>query len=274
VIPGIGGHHENDYIKNFVSICQKYHKGKFRIVVMNWPGCGDSPLTDHIIPFGEVEDLQIVINHISQQHPKAPIFAVGFSAGSNLLVRYLGQERTNSSPITAAIVMSNGYDAQFGVEKLNDPFMIYAVTKKMKMTFKRNLEKFESMTHIHPPSVLSARSIQEFDEHLTLKLLRKDAAEYYKSSSCYEQLQHIKIPILLLNAHDDPIVHPQLISHPKKAIDDKKNHNLILATTKYGGHLGWIQGGFFTVKQETWAENVAMEFIEAIWKILEDEREE
>jgi len=265
IIPGIAGHYDNDYVKNFVHFCKDI--GKYRVVVMNWPGCGDSPLTCRIIPFGEVSDLSLVMHTIHHSFPKAPIFIVGFSAGSNLLVRYLGEVGTNDH-IHCSVIMGNGYDAEAGIEKLSNPFMIWAITRKMKDTFKRNLDKFVTATHIHPPSVLSSKSIKEFDQHLTLKLLGKLPSEYYQSSSCHTHLQNIKIPTLLLNSHDDPIVHPELIDHPRTVAN--KNHNLILATTQYGGHLGWIQGGMFTTNKFTWAENVAVEFIEAVRAVQAD----
>jgi len=147
--------------------------------------------------------------------------------------------------------------------------MLWALTKKLKDAFRRNIQRFESMTHIHPPTVLSTKSIKEFDLHFTLKLLGKEAAEYYQSSSCHNDLLHIKIPTLLLNAHDDPIVPAELIDYPKKATHN--NQNLILATTKFGGHLGWLQGGFWYVNEYTWAEMVTVEFIEAVNSIKTDQ---
>lgn len=36
-------------------------------------------------------DLSEVINHVSSRYPKSKLYAVGWSLGANILIRYLGQ---------------------------------------------------------------------------------------------------------------------------------------------------------------------------------------
>lgn len=45
----------------------------------------------------------------------------------------------------------------------------------------------------------------------------------------------IKIPLLCINAMNDPLICSSLIPYDLPA----KNHNVILATTGKGGHLAW-----------------------------------
>eukprot|EP01114_Cavostelium_apophysatum_P003354 TRINITY_DN13189_c0_g1_i1.p1 TRINITY_DN13189_c0_g1~~TRINITY_DN13189_c0_g1_i1.p1 ORF type:complete len:104 (-),score=5.97 TRINITY_DN13189_c0_g1_i1:50-361(-) len=51
-------------------------------------------------------------------------------------------------------------------------------------------------------------------------------------------LSDVKTPLLLLSALDDPLVSPDCV--PYKEIVG--NPNLILATTKIGGHVAWHTG--------------------------------
>lgn len=44
------------------------------------------------------EDLCQVVSHVSTLYPKSKIYAVGWSLGANILVRYLGQVKYSSSP--------------------------------------------------------------------------------------------------------------------------------------------------------------------------------
>lgn len=42
----------------------------------------------------------------------------------------------------------------------------------------------------------------------------------------------------------------------------QKNPNLILATTEYGGHLGWLEG--WTPKKDSWSDHVCVEFVSSV----------
>jgi len=54
-VPGIAGHVDNDYVKNFV---QYFYKHGFKTVVFNWPGCGDSPTYKNISILGETSNIK------------------------------------------------------------------------------------------------------------------------------------------------------------------------------------------------------------------------
>jgi len=64
----------------------------------------------------------------------------------------------------------------------------------------------------------------------------KEAAELQREASAIHKMKRIRnTPILVLKAYNDPLI-------GKEGIDEQKlleNKNVILATTKYGGHLGY-----------------------------------
>jgi abhydrolase domain-containing protein 2 len=74
-------------------------------------------------------------------------------------------------------------------------------------------------------------------------------------------MKHIAIPTLLLNARDDPIIHHSLIDIAIKSM--QSNQNLIVGFTKYGGHQGWIQGGFWFSDNITWMDTICLEFMQS-----------
>ena len=61
----------------------------------------------------------------------------------------------------------------------------------------------------------------------------KDSMEYYKAAAISGQLHKINCPMLYLESFDDPI-HNAKESFPFKEF--KQTSNILLATTKYGGH--------------------------------------
>lgn len=72
---------------------------------------------------------------------------------------------------------------------------------------------------------------------------------------------------MLLNSLDDPIVHSRLVKLAKEAVT--KNTNLILAHTKYGGHMGWVQArGALRPHEMLWMDKVAIEYVQACHNIL------
>ena len=57
----------------------------------------------------DTDDLEEVVQHIRRRFPDAKIICVGFSLGSNLLLRYLGTAG-DASMVYAAISVANGFD--------------------------------------------------------------------------------------------------------------------------------------------------------------------
>ena len=54
------------------------------------------------------------------------------------------------------------------------------------------------------------------------------------------RLQQVQIPALCMGARNDPIIHESLTFLSEAAAH--KNPNLVVAITKEGGHLGWLEG--------------------------------
>lgn len=63
--------------------------------------------------FGSTSDLKEQLNHIQSLFPASDLYAVGSSAGTGLLVRYLG-EQGEDTPFKAAFAMCPGYNTEIG----------------------------------------------------------------------------------------------------------------------------------------------------------------
>ena len=64
-----------------------------RVACFNPRGRGGNPVaTPLLYSVGYTEDLRRVIHHVQRSHPKVPLFAVGYSLGSNYLAKYVAEE--------------------------------------------------------------------------------------------------------------------------------------------------------------------------------------
>jgi predicted alpha/beta-fold hydrolase len=78
--------------------------------------------------------------------------------------------------------------------------------------------------------------VLDIDNNITAPLFGwKDRDEYYRTSACYHRIPSIKVPSLFLNAIDDPIIGERAIDYEVF----KANPNVVLGTTRYGGHIGY-----------------------------------
>jgi predicted alpha/beta-fold hydrolase len=257
IVPGIAGHSSNDYIKNFVHFCKL---SGFRTVVFNWPGCDNKLTKPYLQTTGDSKDLKLAVEHIHTHCPRALMMCVGYSLGGNLLLRYLGEDGHNT-PFKSAIVLSTGYDVVEGAKKLTSNFYRKALVGKWRGVLLKNKDVFEG-SEIDIERVLKAETPAELDTTFSVPLLKMESLEhYYRSSSAVHFMKHIAIPTLLLNARDDPIIHHSLIDIAIKSM--QSNQNLIVGFTKYGGHQGWIQGGFWFSDNITWMDTICLEFMQS-----------
>ena len=89
---------------------QSLSEDGYRCVVFNNRGCGNLPLST---PLGysaaATSDLGSVVAHIRRAFPHAPLFAVGFSLGSVILVKYIAEQGATCE-LSGAISISNPWD--------------------------------------------------------------------------------------------------------------------------------------------------------------------
>ncbi len=66
----------------------KFPSSSYRVVVANFRGCAETPVTSPQLYCGAyTDDLRLCIQHIHCRYPTNPIIAVGFSLGANILTK-------------------------------------------------------------------------------------------------------------------------------------------------------------------------------------------
>ncbi|WAQ84408.1 hypothetical protein PtA15_4A861 [Puccinia triticina] len=239
-----GGSHES-YVRAVVAPLTQKHG--WRAVVANFRGCAGSQLTSQkLYNAGATEDIRLVVGYLSASlSPLTRFHGVGFSLGANVLAKYLGEEGERAL-LRSAVVVGNPWDLYAGHCFLESSFLgrIYsrALASNLRAVMVRHLKLFQGRTSAIDVDALFAnpgQSLYEFDSIVTRALGRFSSTEaYYKTQSSTLVVEAVRVPLLAINALDDPIVTPDAV--PVESV--LENPYLAVLVSKHGGHLGWFEG--------------------------------
>ncbi|KAG2197160.1 hypothetical protein INT47_009467 [Mucor saturninus] len=259
-----GGSHEN-YIRGLLQIIAR-PPINYRAVVYNARGCGFTEVnTPQLFNASITDDIREALRHIQKQVGQhTPLIGIGFSLGSNILVKYLGEEK-EKTPFLAAISVANPYDLLSSGRLLDQGFFtrnVYShqMADNLKNIFLRNKDMMLTHGQIDLEEVLAAKTIREYDDACTKKMSNYTTVNnYYRDGSCSRVIEHVRVPLLCINALDDPISTEACIP-----VDEiRVNPYIILAGTKHGGHLGWFE---HAVRPSRWVDKPIAEFIVAMFQ--------
>jgi len=258
-----GGSHES-YVRAVLAqaVRPKEEGGLgYRGVVVNFRGCAGIPLTSgQFYSAGYTDDLRRACVYIQNRFPKARLLGVGFSLGANVMIRYIAEEGCNSR-LRAGCALGCPWDIHNNAVRINASFFLRNVySKSMGNNIVQLMKKHEStlaqmpenrITPIIPELfALKSPTLYDVDNCLTRRVGGasppfpfESAEEYYRWGSSHHVLNDVRVPLLAINAADDPIV-----GHVPYDVGD--NGHVALALTPGGGHLGWFEaaGGRWVVQ--------------------------
>ncbi len=185
---------------------------------------------------GQTSDLLAVIRQLPRG---VPIFLVGFSLGGNVALKLAGELGESAGDVIAGVVaVSTPIDLAACVRQLGQPSnIIYA--RRFVARLKERVRAKEQLTPgIFDLAVLDRiRNVYEFDDYITAQAFGFGTADnYYATQSANQFLERIRVPTLLVQAKDDPMIPFAVYDHPAFV----KNPHLRLIATEHGGHLGFI----------------------------------
>lgn len=235
----------------------------WRVAVCLRRGHSDLPLTaPQVNTLGSTSDLRAQISHIQRQFPHSPLFALGISAGSGLLVRYLGEEG-EKTPIRAAFVYCPAYDTDVAFSRAH-PFYSGIMARKLVRHF---LEPHrDSFGHLAGyQACIEARDMHEFHQHCYAIAGFSDQREYSSRTNPMRVVGGITIPVLVLNARDDPICSGENVDENRHIIAALDNS--LLVVTDRGSHCAHYSG----LRGQPWAMGLMAEFFGAAARLPEEE---
>jgi predicted alpha/beta-fold hydrolase len=208
----------------------------------------------------DTADLDLVVRTLRAREPHVPLFAIGFSLGGGVLLKWLG-ERGHASGIDAAATISVPYELAAAAAFLERPgarVYVYNFMRRIKPKALEVLARFPRETaHVDGERVRRARTIREFDDALTGPLHGFEGAEdYYASADTLPALPLVRAPTLSISALDDPFYPGDALARAQRVVAP----SVELAVTSWGGHTGFVNGPW-PWRPAYWAEETAMAWL-------------
>ncbi len=236
LIHGLEGSSESGYARSMAAAALAAGFATHRY---NMRGCGGSPWHPKAnYHSGQTGDLL----HLARERKRAsglPIFAVGYSLGGNIVLKLAGELASAGPGLFAGVcAVSAPIDLAASVEATAKPQNILYRRRFVNKLKERVRLRNPVAPDLFPLGPLSqVRTIYDFDDLYTAKIFGFGTADnYYRTQSSNQFLVHIRIPTLLVQAKDDPMVPFAMYSHPAFS----QNPHLHLLAVKHGGHLGFL----------------------------------
>nr|XP_043620904.1 embryogenesis-associated protein EMB8-like [Erigeron canadensis] len=257
VVPGLTSYSESPYIKH---IAYMMAKRGWNVVIYNHRGLAGVPLTsDCVYHPGWTEDLRQVVNHIHNRQPETPLYAIGTSIGANVLVKYLGEDGVNV-PLVGAASICNPWDLLMGdrflARGLRQRFYDKILVNGLQNIARQNQDVYARVGNWEGTD--KAQTVGEFNNYssrLTGDFETVDA--YHRWASSARLVMNVKVPLLCINAMDDPVCTNEAIPFD----ECRKNKNIVLATTQHGGHIAFFEG---MAGKDLWWAKVVEEYLSVL----------
>lgn len=237
LLHGLTGGFESKYARGTAR--QLLARG-WRVVILKFRGAGPEPnRLPRYYHHGDTEDLREVLALLRRREPATRMFAVGWSLGANVLLKYLGEEG-EGTPLTAAAAVCAPFQLQPCAERLRTGFSRVYQRHLMGELQRMILRKHEIVPlAIDWQKLRAAKDFFDFDNAATAVLHGfRDAYDYYERSSSGRYLGGITRPVLAIHAKDDPFMVPQIVPEASALPP-----NVTIELCESGGHVGFCAAG-------------------------------
>jgi predicted alpha/beta-fold hydrolase len=177
-----------------------------------------------------------VLHHALRHNAYHTVYLVGFSAGGNITLKYLGEDPGQvPEQVRRDTVFSTPVDLKGSAQRISKVY-----TRRFLKSLRKKLEDkkmvYDSEIDLTDYNVLW--SFPEFDDKYTAPLHGfKNAEDYYARVSSKQFIKDIRIPTLLVNAKNDPFL--SMECYPVQ--EAEANPNFYLETPEEGGHVGFAE---------------------------------
>jgi predicted alpha/beta-fold hydrolase len=204
---------------------------------------GEMNRTRRMYHSGETTDLDFVVRRLATANPTQPLVVAGFSLGGNVLLKWLGEQGSDTPPqLRAAAAVSVPFDLERGSRHIERGFARVYGHHFLRTLRAKAREKLRAFPGLFDEAALDhARTLFDFDEVVTAPVHGfAGASDYYSRSSSIGFLTSIRRPTLLLSAMNDPFL-------PREVLDTvssvaRENPCLHVEFHELGGHVGFVSG--------------------------------
>ncbi|KAI1363576.1 Alpha/Beta hydrolase protein [Xylaria arbuscula] len=241
VLHGLTGGSHEVYLRHAIKAL--VDEGKWEICVVNSRGCAGSKITTGLFYNARATwDTRTMVKWLRKTYPNRPLFGLGFSLGANILTNYIAEEGVDCQ-FKAAVVVSSPWNLEAGNKALKSTWFGHEIYLKtlgtsLRTLVENNKAEIEKYSDLSYSDLSKVNYLYEFDRAYqcpTWGYPTEDA--YYRDASSVDSLLAVRIPLLALNAVDDPIA----VNIGLPYNEATKNPYAVLCTTSLGGHLGWFE---------------------------------
>jgi hypothetical protein len=226
----------------------------WRGTVLNFRSCARDPRNirvrlrnrrPRLYHAADTDDLDLVVRTLRAREPDAPLYAIGFSLGGGVLLKWLGERARAGSDggLAAAATISVPYDiaaAARYLERRAARVYVWNFLRRVRPKALDVLARFPAeTTHLDGHRIRQARTLREFDDCATAPMHGfRDADEYYAQANTIQHLPHIRVPTLCISGEDDPFYPADAIGPARAAASERVR----FIVTPWGGHTGFVTG--------------------------------
>jgi predicted alpha/beta-fold hydrolase len=258
LVHGLEGSSESGYARSMAAaaLAQGYIVHRF-----NMRSCGGTEsLAATNYHSGQTSDLL----HVLQERRRAsrlPLFVTGYSLGGNVALKLAGELGEQASDLLAGVcAVSAPIDLAECARALGRPVNFLYEKRFLQRLCARVRLRHRQAPHIYSLEGLKrVRSIWDFDDVYTGPLFGfGSAVNYYRTQSSNQYLAKIRVPTLLMQAKDDPLIPFSVYDRP----EFRDNPSLRLVALEHGGHLGFLA----RQAPRLWLDGAILEWVETTRK--------
>eukprot|EP00668_Euglena_longa_P015045 GGOE01019093.1.p2 GENE.GGOE01019093.1~~GGOE01019093.1.p2 ORF type:complete len:282 (-),score=63.70 GGOE01019093.1:325-1170(-) len=228
-----------------------HHATGWRVVVFNRRGHVHPITVPSFNTVGSLADTAFAVERLRALFPGCRLYGIGVSAGAATLTKYC--EDPTLCRLTAAVGVSFPYDFRACIRAM-DAHVSRQLTGMMQRFFLQRNEEVLRGSPLHQ-RLTEAQSLAEWTAHMHLATGDTDEAGYYVSY--HADIERIRIPLLYINAYDDPVF-PGSFAFPYRRLAEANPH-LAFVQLQKGGHGTFLQG-----VADCWFAHVAAQFLSQV----------
>lgn len=209
----------------------------------------DTPGAYHV---GFTQDVKQYLDTVTSEGADRPIYLSGFSLGGNAMIKTLGElqaEAIDKYNIRGAVAFCPPLDCEKNSVVLagggvNRIAYTNTLLKSLKQKAQENLDRYydgdEEACIFDYQGAVNCKTIFEFDDAFIAPIYGFDSAvDYYQKCSSIYFLETVAVPLMVLNAKDDPFTDPSVWPIEKtREYGGKSPAKLVFSD--YGGHCGFM----------------------------------
>jgi len=258
MVHGLEGSSNAGYIRSMSQLALEHGYAVHRT---NMRSCGGTEsLCKTMYHAGLTSDTLSLIRQIRAEHNR-PVYLIGYSLGGNVSLKLAGELGDEAAGLLDAVIaVSTPIDLAASVRKMSRRENWIYESRFVSRLKERIRRRAVSLPGVYDVSVLDkCKTVYEFDDKVTAPFFGFGSADnYYATQSSNQFLELIRIPTLLIQAKDDPLIPFEIFDHP--AIHG--NENITLIAVEHGGHLGFLSHR----APRFWVDRVVLQWLDKIAK--------